>query len=63
LGADAVLAARPTLYGVFAAGEMGAQRAIEILAEELARTMQLCGIARIGDITADCLAGDDLGRR
>ncbi len=63
LGADAVLAARATLYGVFAAGEMGAQRAIEILAEELARTLQLCGIARIGDITADCLAGDDLVRR
>jgi (S)-mandelate dehydrogenase len=63
LGADAVLAARPTLYGVFAAGEMGAQRAIEILAEELARTMQLCGIARIQDVTADCLAGDDIGKR
>ena len=54
--ADAVLVGRPTLYGVFAAGESGAQRALEILSEELTRTMQLCGIARIEDITSDCLA-------
>jgi (S)-mandelate dehydrogenase len=56
LGADAVLAGRPALYGVFAAGEQGAQRALEIFAEELTRTMQLCGLARIEDITPDCLA-------
>jgi (S)-mandelate dehydrogenase len=56
LGADAVLAGRPALYGVFAAGEQGAQRALEIFAEELTRTMQLCGLARIDDITSDCLA-------
>ena len=61
LGADAVLPGRPALYGVFAAGERGAQRALEILAEELARTMQLCGIARIEDITSDCLAGANHG--
>ena len=59
LGADAVLAGRPALYGVFAAGEKGAQRALEILAEELTRTMQLCGIARIEDISSDCLAPVD----
>jgi (S)-mandelate dehydrogenase len=60
LGADAVLAGRPALYGVFAAGEQGAQRALEIFAEELTRTMQLCGLARIEDITSDCLARANL---
>ncbi len=60
LGADAVLAGRPALYGVFAAGEQGAQRALEIFTEELTRTMQLCGLARIEDITSDCLARPNL---
>ncbi len=43
LGARAVLVGRATLYGVCAAGEAGALRALEILKEELVRAMQLCG--------------------
>jgi (S)-mandelate dehydrogenase len=50
LGAQAVLVGRATLFGACAAGEPGARRALEILAEELARTMRLCGAARVTDI-------------
>ena len=49
-GAEAVLVGRATLYGVCAAGEEGAKRALDILQDELVRTMQLCGARRIGDI-------------
>lgn len=53
LGAQAVLIGRATLYGACAAGEAGACRAIEILREELVRTMQLCGVPRVADIRRD----------
>jgi (S)-mandelate dehydrogenase len=53
LGATGVLIGRATLFGACAAGEAGAYRAIEILREELVRTMQLCGVAAIADIHAD----------
>ena len=43
LGADAVAIGRPYLYGVAAAGEAGANRALEILGTELRRTMALTG--------------------
>ena len=39
------------LYGVLAGGHPGASKALEILRDELARTMQLCG--------ADTLAAID----
>ncbi|MFT5182760.1 MAG: isopentenyl diphosphate isomerase/L-lactate dehydrogenase-like FMN-dependent dehydrogenase, partial [Alphaproteobacteria bacterium] len=39
LGADAVIIGRATLYGVSAAGEAGATRALEILESEIHRTM------------------------
>lgn len=54
LGAKAVLVGRATLYGMCAGGEAGARRALEILQDELTRTMQLCGtptIAGIGPAT------------
>lgn len=52
-GAKAVLIARPTLYGAFAGGESGAARAITIFADELARTMRLCGTPHIPQISRD----------
>jgi (S)-mandelate dehydrogenase len=55
LGARAVLIGRATLYGVCAGGEAGASRALEILTDELRRTMQLCGVTRIADIGAALL--------
>jgi (S)-mandelate dehydrogenase len=54
-GAQAVMIGRATYYGVCAAGEEGARRALEILGDELVRTMQLCGVRRIADIGPDLL--------
>ena len=56
LGAQAVLVGRATYYGVCAAGEAGATRALEILADEFLRTMQLCGVQRVSDIGREMLA-------
>jgi len=58
LGAQAVLIGRATYYGVCAGGEAGALRALEILKEELVRTMQLCGTRTISDIKEDLLCKD-----
>ena len=54
-GAQAVMIGRATLYGVCAAGEPGARRALEILHDELVRTMQLCGIRQASDIGPELL--------
>lgn len=56
LGAEAVCAGRPTLYGASAAGEAGALRALAILADELHRTMQLCGTRTIAEIDSSLVA-------
>lgn len=55
LGAQAVLVGRATLYGACAAGEQGARRALEILREELLRSMRLCGVRRVSEIDAGLL--------
>jgi len=55
-GAQAVMIGRATFYGVCAGGEPGARRALEILSEELTRTMQLCGARRVADIGPELLA-------
>ena len=54
--ARAVLTGRATLFGVMAGGEPGAKRAIDILAGEFERTMQLCGVRRAADVSADLVA-------
>jgi (S)-mandelate dehydrogenase len=53
-----VLCGRATLYGVLAAGEAGAARALDILRDELVRTMQLSGLRRFDAIDERCLAGE-----
>ena len=53
LGAQAVLIGRATLYGACAAGEAGAKRALEILRDELVRSMQLCGVRTVSEIGPD----------
>ncbi len=58
LGARAVMIGRATLYGACAGGEPGAVRAIEILRDELTRTMQLCGVRTLREIDRELLAGD-----
>jgi (S)-mandelate dehydrogenase len=54
-GAQAAMIGRATFYGVCAAGEAGARRALEILQDELVRTMQLCGARSVAEIGPDLL--------
>ncbi|HUL93325.1 MAG TPA: alpha-hydroxy acid oxidase [Burkholderiales bacterium] len=56
LGAEGVMLGRATLYGACAAGEAGATRALEILRDELVRSMQLSGVRSIAEIGPDLLA-------
>ena len=55
-GAEAVMLGRATLYGACAAGEAGASRALEILRDELVRSMQLSGVRSIAESGPDLLA-------
>jgi len=57
-GAQAVMIGRATYYGVCAGGEAGARRALEILSDELTRTMQLCGARSIAEIGPDFIFQD-----
>jgi (S)-mandelate dehydrogenase len=50
LGADSIAVGRATLYGVSAAGEAGARRAIEILSSEIRRTMAVMGVTDVASI-------------
>lgn len=61
LGAHGVLLGRATLFGAVAAGEAGAQRALDILHDELLRTMRLCGAPTVAQLSADLLRPDCLG--
>ncbi len=49
LGAKAVLVGRAHLYGLAAAGEAGVRHCIDILAQELRMTMQLCGARTVAE--------------
>ena len=53
LGADVIAIGRATLYGLAAAGEKGATRAIDILDAEIRRTMAVMGIVDIPSIGRD----------
>jgi (S)-mandelate dehydrogenase len=55
LGADCVLSGRPTLFGVGAAGQTGAEKALGILKNEMRQTMAFVGRQRAGDISRDDL--------
>lgn len=50
LGADACSIGRPYLYGLVAAGTPGVSRIIEILGEELRRTMILIGVSSVDEL-------------
>jgi L-lactate dehydrogenase (cytochrome) len=52
-GARACLIGRAYLYGLMAGGEAGVQRAADILAREVARTMQLLGVTSVAELTPD----------
>jgi L-lactate dehydrogenase (cytochrome) len=50
LGADAGVIGRAYLYGLMAGGEMGVDRALELLAGQFQRTMQLLGITSVAEL-------------
>jgi 4-hydroxymandelate oxidase len=57
LGARAVLVARPVIWGLALDGAEGVRGVLDHLRAELVRAMALCGAARLGDISADLVAG------
>src|SRR5262245_28107742 len=62
LGARAVLVARPVVWGLALDGAAGVTMVLEHLRAELARSMALCGVARLDDITGDLVAGIEIVR-
>lgn len=52
MGADIAMIGRAYLYGLAAAGEAGVQRTIEIIVEQLRRTMQLLGVSDLTELRA-----------
>jgi L-lactate dehydrogenase (cytochrome) len=50
LGADFTLIGRAYLYGLMAGGRAGVDRAIAILADQIARTMKLLGVATLDEL-------------
>ena len=56
-GADLCVVGRGYLYGLAAAGQLGVERAIDLLVEQLRRTMQLLGVVTVAELRRD---GDEL---
>jgi 4-hydroxymandelate oxidase len=56
LGATAVQVGRPVLWGLAVAGEGGAQRVLELLIEDLSRSMALAGCPDVASVTRDLLS-------
>lgn len=56
LGAEGVILGRAPVYGLGAGGTAGVTRAIEILADELDRTLALTGCRSVAELTADLIA-------
>jgi L-lactate dehydrogenase (cytochrome) len=53
LGARTCLVGRAYLYGLMAGGERGVQRAADLLALEVTRTLQLLGVTSVAELTPD----------
>jgi L-lactate dehydrogenase (cytochrome) len=63
LGANGVFTGRPYLYGLMAGGQEGVDRANQILAEQLERTMRLLGVASLSQLTPDLVTLPAWARR
>ena len=50
LGANATMVGRAYLYGLMAGGERGVERAVQILQDEIVRTLALLGVSRIDEL-------------
>jgi L-lactate dehydrogenase (cytochrome) len=55
LGAKACLIARPQLWGLAVAGEMGVAHVLDIYRREIDRVMGLMGVNQMGEIGRECL--------
>jgi isopentenyl diphosphate isomerase/L-lactate dehydrogenase-like FMN-dependent dehydrogenase len=55
IGADLVMAGRPTLWGTTVGGAEGAGKAIKFFREEISRTIAYLGCQTIGDLNRDML--------
>jgi isopentenyl diphosphate isomerase/L-lactate dehydrogenase-like FMN-dependent dehydrogenase len=55
LGADAVLLARPYVYGLALAGQDGVRHVLRSLLTELDVTLGLAGYADVAELTPDAL--------
>lgn len=62
LGARAVLIGRPYIYGLGAGGEAGVARILEVLTEELTRTLQLLGCPSVADLGPEWVSIDGSAR-
>jgi 4-hydroxymandelate oxidase len=56
LGARAVLIGRPAIWGLAIGGADGVRGVFEHLRTELVRTMALCGVAKLSEVTRDLVA-------
>jgi 4-hydroxymandelate oxidase len=56
LGARAVLVGRPVVWGLAVGGDAGVDAVLTELADDLARTMALCGVTDVRDVPPDLLA-------
>ena len=56
LGAAACLIARPQLWGLAMGGESGVAHVLDIFRQEIDRTMGLCGIKTISEITPSLIS-------
>jgi (S)-mandelate dehydrogenase len=55
MGAQGVLLGRATLFGAMGGGFEGVDRALDILRDELHRTLQLCGLSDVQQLSTDIL--------
>ncbi len=63
LGAKAVLTGRATLYGTAVGGQAGAAHAINVIRNELDKTMAYTGCRNVEEITTDIFFGSREGNR
>jgi L-lactate dehydrogenase (cytochrome) len=56
LGATACTMGRSYLYGLGAAGEVGVEKAVTLLTDDMQRTMALCGVRNIAEITPELVS-------
>ena len=61
LGAKAVLVGRPYLYGLAAAGRPGVEQVLDILSDEMARTLVLLGCPGVDDLDPSWLQATESG--